>query len=53
MVEVDIEFIKDQFNLHGLKNFTKEKFMQCMKIICAENRPTEDDLSDETFVELN
>ena len=54
MVEVDIDFIKDQFNLHGLSShISKEKFMQCMKIILAENRPTEDDLSDETFVELN
>lgn len=54
MVEVDEEFIRDPFNLHGLQtNISKQKFKTCMRMILSPQAPNEDDLNEEAFLELN
>ena len=54
MVEVDEEYIRDPFNLHGLQSsIAKDKFKQCVKMILASTGPNEEDLADEQFLELN
>ena len=57
MIEVDIQFIRDPFNLYGLQglmqNLTEEKFRQCIKMIVSDKSPNEDDLADEAFMEMN
>lgn len=57
MIEVDISFIRDPFNLYGLQStmtsLTVEKFRQCIKMIVSNKHPNEDDLADEAFMELN
>ena len=54
MVEVDLEYIRDPFNLTGLQqHYGKEKFKKCIKMILASQPPNEDDLTDETFLEMN
>jgi len=54
LVEIDDEFIRDQFNLYGLQAlFPKEKFKTCIKMILSPLAPNEEDLADEHFLELN
>ena len=54
LVEVDEDFIKDQFNLYGLQaTFPKDKFKTCIKMILSPLAPNEEDLADEHFLELN
>ena len=54
MVEVDEAFIKDHLNLFGLHNsMGKEKFMECLKMILSPHSPSEDDLANEQYLELN
>jgi len=54
MVEVDLDYVKDAFNLHGFEQyFGKEKFKKCIKIISSDKAPSEEDLSDEQFLEIN
>jgi len=48
MVEVDDDFIRDQFNLFGLQiSMDKDKFKHCIKMILMPSAPTEVDLADE------
>ena len=54
MVELDEEFIRDPFNLHGLQtSIPKQKFKTCMRMILSPQAPNEDDLNEEAFLELN
>jgi casein kinase II subunit beta len=54
LAEIDEDFIRDQFNLYGLQvSFTKEKFRALIKMILSPLAPNEEDLNDETFLELN
>ena len=54
MVEVDLDYIRDPFNLTGLQqHYGKDKFKQCVKMILAPTGPNEDDLTDEAFMEYN
>lgn len=54
LVDIDEEYIRDQFNLYGLQaNFPKDKFKTCVKMILSPVAPNEEDLSDEHFLELN
>ena len=54
LVEIDVDFIKDQFNLFGLQSqFPKDKLKTCTKMILSPLAPNEEDLADEHFLELN
>ena len=54
LVEIDEDFIRDQFNLYGLQvSFPKDKFKTCLKMILSPLAPNEEDLADEHFMELN
>jgi hypothetical protein len=54
LVDIDEEFIKDPFNMIGLSaSFSKDKFLQCQKMILSPYAPNEEDLNDENFLELN
>jgi casein kinase II subunit beta len=54
LCEIDEEFIRDPFNLHSLnEKFTKEKLKGCIKLILTPQQPSEEDLNDEAFLELN
>jgi hypothetical protein len=48
LVEVEIEFIKDKFNLIGLKAFlpSKERYKECLRLILSNKVPNEEDLQD-------
>ena len=64
LVEIDEEFIKDSFNLYGLrKKFSKERYEYAaathpprsalIKMILSNSSPNEEDLQNEEFLELN
>ena len=57
MVEVDIEFIRDPFNLKSLHVYmpalAKERLRTCLRMILSPQAPNEDDLADEAYLELN
>jgi casein kinase II subunit beta len=54
LAEVDPEFIRDQFNLYGLNAyFSKDKLKACLRMILSPQQPSEEDLADEAFLELN
>jgi len=53
MVELDSEFIKDPFNLHGFDQYSKDKFKQYIKMILSDRPPKEEELADEQFLENN
>ena len=64
LVEIDEEFIKDSFNLYGLrKKFNKDRYEYAraksspcsalIKMILSNYSPNEEDLQNEEFLELN
>ena len=54
LVEIEEEYIKDFFNLYGLKKrFKTERYSTCIKMILSNYSPTEEDLQNEEFLELN
>lgn len=57
MVEVDLDYIRDPFNLKSLQQYlqplNKQKIRTCMRMILAPQSPNEEDLADEAFLELN
>jgi hypothetical protein len=48
LVEVEAQFIKDKFNLIGLKSFlpSKERYKECLRLIQSNKVPNEEDLQD-------
>lgn len=46
LVEVEKDFIKDKFNLIGLKSFmpSKERYKECLRLILSHKVPNEEDL---------
>ncbi len=63
-VEIEEEYIRDSFNLYGLKGkFEAERYRwvsgfyylarECLELILSPYSPTEQDLQDENFLELN
>lgn len=54
LVEIEEEYIKDFFNLYGLKKrFKTDRYSTCIKMILSNYSPTEEDLQNEEFLELN
>lgn len=54
LVEIEEEYIRDQFNLYGLKKrFKTDRYSTCIKMILSNYSPTEEDLQNEEFLELN
>lgn len=54
LVEIEEEYIKDSFNLYGLKKrFKTDRYNTCIKMILSNYSPTEEDLQNEEFLELN
>lgn len=54
LCDIDEDFIRDPFNLHSLdEKFTKDKLKSCIKMILTPQQPSEEDLNDEVFLELN
>lgn len=54
LLEIDDEYLKDSFNLYGMKKrFNPERYSTCMKMILSNYIPTEDDLQNEEFLQLN
>jgi len=57
IVEVDEEYIRDPFNLYGLKsqlpNVSTDKFKDLLKMILQPAAPNEEDLADDQFLEQN
>jgi casein kinase II subunit beta len=53
-VEIEEEYIRDNFNLYGLKKrFKTDRYSTCIKMILSNYSPTEEDLQNEEFLELN
>ncbi len=62
MCEVDEEFIRDNFNLYGLKskfNFYKwenfplyASYSEALEMILSSETPDDEDLEDERFLEI-
>ena len=50
-VEVEIDYIKDTFNLYGLKERIP-KFNEAMKMILSSDSPDSEDLNDQSFLEV-
>jgi casein kinase II subunit beta len=50
-VEVEIDYIKDTFNLYGLKERIP-KFNEAMKMILSSDSPDSEDLNDQSFLEI-
>ena len=57
LVEVDLEYIRDPFNLKSLQlalpNLGKDRLRTCLRMVLASQAPNEEDLTDEAFIELN
>jgi casein kinase II subunit beta len=54
MIAVEESYVCDYFNLFGLTTtLGKDKFKQCIKMILSPTQPSEEDLGDEQFLELN
>lgn len=55
LLEVETEFIKDKMNLIDIKrNFgSKERYKECLKLLLSHKIPTEEDLQNQKFLELN
>lgn len=59
MLKVDIEFIKDRINLICLDdkaigiNFDKKRIGECLKLMLSKHQPSEEDLQNEQFLQLN
>jgi casein kinase II subunit beta len=54
LVEIEEEYIRDQFHLYGLKKrFKTDRYSTCIKMILSNYSPTEEDLQNEEFLELN
>lgn len=49
LVEVEDKFIRDAFNLYGLKSKfgTDEEYKSCIKMILSNYTPTSEDLANE------
>lgn len=53
-MEIEEEYIRDNFNLYGLKKrFKTDRYSTCIKMILSNYSPTEEDLQNEEFLELN
>jgi len=50
-VEVEIDYIKDTFNLYGLKERIP-RFNEAMKMILSSDSPDSEDLNDQSFLEV-
>ena len=57
MVEVDVEFIRDPMNLKQLQaqlpNLSQDRLRTCLKMVVSPQAPSDEDLTDEAFLELN
>ncbi|CAI2375202.1 unnamed protein product [Moneuplotes crassus] len=54
LVEIEEQYIQDNFNLFGLKKkFDTERYSTCIKMILSNYSPSEEDLKNEDFLELN
>nr|AKJ66200.1 casein kinase II beta-3 [Euplotes octocarinatus] len=54
LLEIEEDYIKDYFNLFGLKKrFKTDRYSTCLKMILSNYSPTEEDLQNEEFLELN
>lgn len=51
-VEVDVEYIKDSFNLYGLKERVPSKFNEALNMILSSESPDSEDLNDQSFLEI-
>lgn len=49
--EVDTDFIKDNFNLYGLKKFFN-RYDEALEMILDPQSPDENDLEDQTFLDI-
>eukprot|EP00742_Colponemidia_sp_Colp-10_P000307 GILJ01000344.1.p1 GENE.GILJ01000344.1~~GILJ01000344.1.p1 ORF type:complete len:260 (+),score=18.85 GILJ01000344.1:119-781(+) len=50
-VEVDIDYIKDSFNLYGLRAVVSN-YDEAMEMIISPDPPTDDELQDESYLEI-
>lgn len=50
-VEVDEDYIRDNFNLHGLREKV-QYFNEAMHMILATESPDSEDLNDQNFLEI-
>ena len=50
-MEVEIDYIKDTFNLYGLKERIP-RFNEAMKMILSSDSPDSEDLNDQSFLEV-
>lgn len=59
LLKVDAEFIKDKMNLICLNDrtlgitFDKKRMADCMRLLLAKTQPSEEDLQNEQFLQLN
>lgn len=67
LLQVETEYIRDGFNLHGLlrqfnlylamsgsaRRMSKDRFRKCLQMILSPLAPNAEDLADEGFLELN
>lgn len=67
LLDIEAEYIRDGFNLHGLlrqmnkfaatsgaiKSMSKDHFRKCVSMILSPIAPNQEDLADEGFLELN
>lgn len=55
MLQIDRNFLKDQFNLIALKelNLSKSRLAQCKALLNRQVAPTEEELQSEAFLALN
>lgn len=50
-VEIDEDYIRDNFNLHGLRGKV-QNYTEAMKMILSSESPDSDDLNDQGFLEV-
>jgi casein kinase II subunit beta len=59
LFKVDTDFIKDRINLICLNdkaigiNFDKKRIGECLKLLLSKQQPSEEDLQNEQFLQLN
>ena len=54
LCEIDEDFIRDPFNLYGIKSkLETERIKECLELILSPTNPSEQELQDDNYMQIN